>query len=451
MPRIALCSVLALGACGFGEDPAPVPTAHGEIIWARNVTGSDALAVTHAHDTNGNLVMAMLLRGQADFRDPEDVEAGEEPIGNPDGLSLVLVKYAALGGYLWSTVFLGTFTEETQPHLAIDEDDDVFLLLAPVSEIDLGSGPLTGHVVAKLSGTDGDVLHAVSLSSAGHAVTPAALAVDGDGEVLLAGAAADGEPLGPEALWTAKLHGADLSLAWEATAADGVGVRGLSLVAGVTGDLLVVAALSDDEPRLGITPEAGRDNWAVMRLSDDDGSVIWTRHLAAMGSSAPPPRLAADPQDDLVVHGRFEDPADPEDDPGAVLPHLSTEKLSGASGETLWRTTLEGGDGTALPGVVAVDDDGQAATAAVFRGTLPFGDNTYNSGGDDFILFVEKQAPDDGAFAWVQFILASDGDDMTPGAITAAADGSTLVSGTVATPGESGEVVQEMFVLKLAP
>lgn len=154
-------------------------------IWLKQLPSSSNvdLARKIAVDPSGNVFIACQFSAVTDFGD-----GPRTPAGNHD---VALVKLTAAGSLVWVRQF-GNPNEETVLRLVTDLDGNAILLGSFTDSIDLGAGPLTSHgrddfYLAKYAG-DGRLLWAKAIGSTDIEHTNAGLAVDGSGNVYLAGA-----------------------------------------------------------------------------------------------------------------------------------------------------------------------------------------------------------------------------------------------------------------------
>ncbi|WP_441291620.1 hypothetical protein ACSRUE_15200 [Sorangium sp. KYC3313] len=130
-----------VGYCAFLVKLSP----GGEHLWSRGFVGTDYMHPWSATaDGGGNVIVVGALRGSADF--------GGGPLSKATRRSddVLIVKYDALGNHLWSKNF-GDDAWQSGQAVAVDADDNLFVMGKFGSTLDLGGEPLSSSPEANES------------------------------------------------------------------------------------------------------------------------------------------------------------------------------------------------------------------------------------------------------------------------------------------------------------
>lgn len=245
----------------------------------------------------------------------------------------------ASGEVVWARIF-GDENTQTPGGIAVDPEGNVIVAGMFTGTIDFGQGPL--------------------LSAGAHDVFLAKLDREGN------------------AVWSRRFGGADNQAAF-AVATDSLG--NIVVVGGFNGAVDLGGGVFQNEPI--------QQDVFVAKF-DGDGNHIWSRHLK--GTSAIFPYLALDPlMGDVLVAGSFSGNMDPGS--GAVTSAGQLDvfllKLSSAGGATLWQHQYGDVEQQTVSGV-AVDPVGSTVVVGSFRGVLAIDGTvlTNNSAEDD--VFVAR-------------------------------------------------------------
>ena len=186
------------GTIDFGLGPLRVPfdsdldvfvakfAADGSSLWAKNFvnTGNDR-GYDIAVDGTGNIVVTGSFSNTIDF-------GGLEFLSPNALVDIFLCKLSSTGAHLWSRQIGSLTSNETAEAVAVDGTGNVFVAGHTVTTIDLGGGPLdpfgsSDGFVAKYSAATGAHLWSRRFGGTGNDYGTG-LAVDGGGNVFVAGA-----------------------------------------------------------------------------------------------------------------------------------------------------------------------------------------------------------------------------------------------------------------------
>lgn len=270
-----------------GDDGCDGPDECGEQQWYRVIAStSDDSGRRVAYDGAGNLVWMGITAGSVNFGD------GELPASG--GIDLLLARYAGDGKYLWSKRFggMGDQGASTQA-LAVDGAGNIVLAGEFDQAINLGGGSLiaphadTGFF-ARLA-PDGSHVWSKQLGGAGAVGIPA-IAFDGAGNVLLAGAFLDSIDLGGGPVvavassdaFVAK-YGPDGAYKW----GKGLGGPAQQVVRGVAAgaaDAVCVGGwfAGSIDLGVGVMASAG-SNDAFVGCFDAQGKALWSKRFGDAG------------------------------------------------------------------------------------------------------------------------------------------------------------------------
>jgi outer membrane protein assembly factor BamB len=350
----------------------------GRHLWSRRFPGEGTqIATALAVDAMGRVVVTGTLDRVADF--------GGGPLQSEGLTDVFVVALDASGKHLWSRRF-GDASEQEAGAVALAPDGSVLLTGSFDGSIDFGGGRLTsaggGDVfVAKL---DASGKHLWSKRSGdAHAQHGRALAVDADGDVVLAGDAqgaldfGGSAPASPDAtgLFLARFDPGGRLLAGKRFPAEPRAlVRPHAVAVDRTGAVVVAGALRGTSD-LGGGPlhSAGATELdAFVAKLDASGAHVWSKRFGD-GASQEVLALALDAGGAPWIAGRFDGSVDfgggalksaGKDD--VFLAHLD------ASGAHLASVRFGDPDRQAAAGL-ALDRAGHAALAGDLRGSVDFG------------------------------------------------------------------------------
>jgi predicted Rdx family selenoprotein len=247
-----------------------------------------------------------------------------------------------------------------------------------------GVGPALGastqygtYFLAKISVADGAVLWkrdgpGTNSRSEGQ---QARLAVDGAGDVVMAGATFTATSGFDTPSYVGKYRGSDGSLLWERVTEGGYELP-KALACDSKGDVLVAGSA----PRV---LEHGLD-FVVAKLAAATGQLVWeARYNGPENGSDEPSAMATDGADHVIVIGKSSGPT------GSPT-SFATVKFDGADGSLKWERRHRGPTGWDQPTGVAVD----ALDAVIVTGISP-GQSPKLSD-----IYTAKYASDDGSVLW---------------------------------------------------
>ncbi|WP_147371334.1 SBBP repeat-containing protein [Meiothermus hypogaeus] len=399
---------------------------NGNPIWTRQFgTSGDEAASALAVDGQGNVLVAGWVTGAL---------PGQTHLGKSDAF---LRKYDPNGNPIWTRQF-GTDSAETVSALAVDGQGNV-LVAGDVAGALPGQTHL-GFFDAFLRKYDpnGNPIWTRQFGT-GDRDEANALAVDGQGNVLVAGWVAGALPgqthLGVtdaflrkydpngNPIWT-RQFGTDSAETVSALAVDG---QGNVLVAGD------VAGALPGQTHLGFFD-------AFLRKYDPNGNPIWTRQFGT-GDRDEANALAVDGQGNVLVAGWV----------AGALPgqtHLGVTdaflRKYDPNGNPIW-TRQFGTDSAETVSALAVDGQGNVLVAGDVAGALP--GQTYLGDSD---AFLRKYDPN-GNPIWTRQFGTSDFDEAN--ALAVDGQGNVLVAGRVggALPGQAHLGSTDAFLRKYSP
>ena len=326
--------------------------AYGVHRWSRRFgNGASQIATAVAVDAAGNSYVTGTFWGKLDF-DPKKSEQNINSLGADD--------------------------QEAE-----DEED---LVLNSAGESD-------GFLV-KID-AEGQAVWARRFGDGAHHQAGTAVAVDGQGNVILAGwfkgtlglGTAGEESVGESDAFVAKLSSSG-DLLWKRVAPSGSAARALGVAADSAGNVAVVGSFRGDlTVGSAHLTNAGDKDIVVVKL-DENGSPLWVK---SFGDAADQEALAVstDPAGNVLVTGAFlgrvELGASPLEASGAPDGFLA--KLA-SGGDVLWARSF--GD-VGEQGGAAIDTDplGNTWATGYFSGVVDFGGGSIQSGGASDVFLVE--------------------------------------------------------------
>jgi uncharacterized delta-60 repeat protein len=341
-------------------------------------------------------------------------------LSNNGAGGLYTAKYAANdGALLWekhSQVAPVRTDSWLSPYsVALDERDD--LVVAGTSF----NGRNADFFAAKYAATDGAQLwdQRYDGNPVNYADLPAAVAVDGLGDVLVTGNSRNEK--GESDIYTAKYAAADGALLWEQRHDDGYDYATAMAVDG-TGNVVVTGSTYN---AFGIAPNL---NFYTAKYAATDGTLLWERRYngpAKLNDSAV--AVAVDGRGNVVITGS----SGKSTEPGLnELDELYTAKYAAADGALLWEKRYHGpANRNDFAVAVAVD----ANSNVIVTGTSA----TSGSNSTGFIndYYTAKYAAEDGALIWAKRYNGPANRDDFPTALSVDADGNVVVTGYSARTG----------------
>lgn len=425
-------------ACGAANPGPSGDQKSGRVLAVHNIDGSNAIAVQFVLDGRGNVFVAALQSGEADY--------GGGVVGRPTSEPpvLVLVKYNARIEHVWSKVYPAELSAASLALAATPGGDALLLVSGYGGALDPGAGPIEGHVLARFAAADGNLLWARNLSTDVAGAQPVALSCDAAGNVLVGGAATTSAP--DDTLFVSKLGGEDAVVQWTARlATSGGAARASALATDPEGNVFAVGSFSgvlELDPQL----DGGAGRILALKLGASSGTPMWRATLVP-ASVDEPVAACVGGAGDLVLAGALA--AADETAPAPSVVRVVT--LSGANGTPVWSASW--GDDRAQTATVAAltsDVGGDLVVVGGFRGDLAFGAAPLSSP-DHLALFVAKLAGEDGAPRWSR--QSGDTGDVRASSVGTGADQHIMAGGTFETSPASadGSVAREVFLLELGP
>jgi predicted Rdx family selenoprotein len=310
----------------------------------------------------------------------------------------------ATGQRLWERVF-SDFGAVTIGEARLDRQDA--LVLAGVGPARGASTQFGTYFLAKISGADGAVLWkregpGANSRSEGQ---QAKLAVDGAGDVVLAGATFTATSGFDTPSYVGKYRGSDGSLLWERIT-EGVYELPKALACDSKGDVVMASSA----PRV---LEHGLD-FVVAKLAAATGQLVWeARYNGPENGPDEPAAMATDGADHVIVIGKSSGPT------GSPT-SFATVKFDSADGSMKWERRHRGPTGWDQPTGVAVD----AQDAVVVTGISP-GQSLNLSD-----IYTAKYASDDGSVLWDRRWPATGFSGGHPVRVTVDTAGDVVVAGT---------------------
>ena len=395
--------------------------ADGAILWEDRYQGlsqADAYASAVAVDSSGNVVVA----GYAD---------GGNPTGGGTGWDFYTAKYAGTNGaLLWERTYNGPANgDDKAGAMALDSSGNVIVTGYSYNGANLD------FYTAKYAAANGALLWERTYTGpANHDDKAVAVAVDGNGNVIVTGDSRVDSRLGPQpgaAYYTAKYAAADGALLWEQRYNGPVDYDApTAVVLDTSGNVVVTGGAMFD---LSFNMD-----FYTRKYATADGALLWEKRSSAGDGTAT--AAALDPSGNVVVTGylnnnyytakyaaatgallwqkSYNGPANDYDQPHAMvvdgsgnvvvtgesgngLPDYSadyyTAKYAATNGALLWAKRYNGpGNGYDYAFAVAVDGSGNVVvTGTSFNGT---NNNSYGVANYDY--YTAKYAAADGALLW---------------------------------------------------
>lgn len=324
---------------------AKYAAADGAILWER--VGQAGYGEAVAFDSVGDVLVAGLSPGSAGFFDS------------------YTAKYASSDGALqWEQRYNGPANRsDAAQAVAIDNDRNVI-----VTGSSVGPGGSTDFYTAKYLATDGSLIWERRYDGPAHGTDAAhALAIDGDGNVVVTGESWNGTD---SDFYTAKYAAGNGAVLWERH------YSGL----GNTSDSAAAVTI-DGEGNAAVTGSSGGDFYTA-KYSGTDGTILWAKRVNHVGDIYDSPAaIAVDSSGNVLVSGRSGGLGSSAD--------FYTAKFGAVTGTLMWERRYNGPANSideAVGVAVDVNDD------VVVTGS------SYGGGGVDF--YTAKYAGGDGAVLW---------------------------------------------------
>lgn len=365
----------------------------GEHRWSRRF--ADCMARGVALAVGGDVILAGSTDGKVDFG------GGPLPGGEED---VVLARFDAEGGHRWSRR-LGGGGSQLATAVAVDAAGNTIVTGTFWGKLDFGrkggqpdelslsSAGESDGFVAKLD-AEGEALWARRFGGAEHHQAGTAVAVDGQGNIVLAGSfkgtlglGGDEEAEGESDMFVAKL-GPGGEVLWRRAARSTSSGKALGVAVDGAGNVVVVGSFRGELAVGATTLTNAGDKDAVVVKLDENGAPLWVK---AFGDGADQEALgvSTDPEGNVLVTGVFLG--------GVELGGAELEATGAADGfltkltpggDVLWARSF--GDGSEQ-GSAAVDADplGNVWATGYFGGVADFGGGPLRSSGASDVFLVE--------------------------------------------------------------
>ncbi len=370
LPPTVQSGVIAIAA-GYIHSLALVPEiarpSHLTESWVQRYHGpsnSDDAATALVVDNNGNVIVT-----------------GTSHNGTND--DFYTAKYSTSGVLLWEKHYNGpsNYTDSAKA-MAVDSAGNV--MVTGVSDsADFGHAIYT----AKYANANGALLweHRSASPDGDDSVT--AIAVDGNGNVIVTGSS-------QYAFYTAKHAAIDGAQLWEHQGPGRELASANAVVVDPSGDVVVTGYVMNDE---------NRSSAYTAKYAAEDGALLWEIFV---GSSSRAQSLAVDSSGDVVVAGYY-------------YAGLMTAKYSATNGALLWEKFYS----YPLGGLQAAN-----AVALDANGNVLMTGRSGNGTNDDY--YTAKYAAADGSLVWdKRYNGPADGNDVA-NAVAVDAAGDVIVTGT---------------------
>lgn len=447
---LALSGAMIAWAAGCGDSESQ--SQGGQVQWLKNIEGSDAAQVRLASDPQGSTLIAVLIRGQANF--------GAETLGSADPaqLTLAVAKYVNTpqgnaSDNVWVRAFQAAFLDR-RLGWAVDNNGNAYVAAQFTGTANFEGTPVTGGdlffpggALLKLDGTTGDLQWATDVSTLTDAVQVNDIALDLNANVLLTGTAfTRTTPQAPGQMWVAR-HQPDTgarvwgqqypatgSSAGERVTMDRERSEGAIFVSGqFTGTITLSSTLSDTQ-----------GSRFVARLSGTPGTPEWARAFAA---NASPIALSTNSLDELAIAYDIDAVAEA---PAEVVVQSFREAAGLQAPTPVWQTTLAttGPNRDITATAVAFDNDRRVVVGAEFQGTVALAEQEILSP-DTRALLATRLTSLDGSVEWTRFSTGTN--DVRVVDVFSDASGNVVCGGSFAPLDTSGTVnpPQEIFFIKL--
>ncbi|MES2933900.1 MAG: InlB B-repeat-containing protein [Pseudomonadota bacterium] len=368
--------------------------ASGNVLWAKNFGGSGAelYGMAMAIDSGGNVVVSGLSCGAS------PTTPALTKIGNCDAF---VIRLNASGAITWAKNFGGSGASAYARAIAVDGSGNVVVAGnfegASLTTPALSKIGIQDAFAIKLDANSGNISWVKNFGGSSATARAHAVAVDGSGNVVLAGLFFNGNLTTPaltkfgdfdafvikldangNTSWSRNYGGSDVSyMIAEAVAIDGAGnvVLGGTTYSSLTTPLL---------------PIIGDGDAFVIKLNST-GTTLWAKSFGGSGAYASAKAIAVDGSGNIVLGGSVQ---------GASLttPALTTIGAADAfaikldaNGATKWASNFGGSGALAHANAIAVDGSGNLVLAGGFQfGNLSAPQLTRNGIQDALII---KQFP----------------------------------------------------------
>jgi FlgD Ig-like domain len=353
-----------------------------------------------AMDAVGNVVIAGNHWGTVNF--------GGAPLTSVGGDDVFLAKFNPSGGHLWSKRFGDASTGQTGRAVRISGAGDVMLAGSFAGTIDFGDGLLMSGgaldvFVARFE-SDGDLMWSRRFGGINDQVLES-IDVDATGSVVLCGyfdGTVDfgGGPLvsaGNNDIFLAKLD-SDGDHVWSKRFGSGNDQEGAAVVIDGDGDVIAAGAFESTVNFGGSTLTSAGSKDTFLAKFTSGGVHDWSQGFGTVGDQTAT-AVAVDDSDDIGLTGSF---ASTIDFGGGTLTNNGSLDIFVArflaDGSHMWSAAF-GGTSDQLAEAIAIDASNKIALAGSFFSTVDFGGgNLTSAGGTDIFLAQLGDEPPDPVF-----------------------------------------------------
>lgn len=357
-------------ALGDGGEAVVTGRTSGDLVARAHAGSADAFA--RAFDEDGNATWSW-QDGTALYDSAAglalDGNGNAVVVGDTDGAlggshtagqDVFVVKLDGTGSEVWSAQ-VGAGSLDASFDVAVDGAGDVLVAGRTNGALEGANAGSTDAFVRKVDGSDGSELWTTQFGTgAGDAAT--GVAVDGDGDVLVAGYAAGvlgAMHAGGDDAFVRKLDGSDGSDIWTRQFGTSADDAARSVSANADGDVRVVG-----DTMGGLFGSGAGDTDAFVRAYDAQGNAVWGRQFGTAASDA---ALAVDlaGRDRAAIAGYSYGAVEGDN---AGIADVFARELDGRGTEL--RTRQFGSSAFESGLAVATDDDGRLRIAGGTQGTV---------------------------------------------------------------------------------
>jgi PKD repeat protein len=346
-----------------------------------------------------------------------------------DTATITVAATSAGGTYVWAKTF-GSAGDDRGQGVAADRNGNVFMTGAFTGTVDFGTGPLTSTHFSYLNATDYKDIVIAKYAPSGAAVWVRqigaesndggnAIAVDGNGDVVVTGYCSNAVDFGNGVLTTsggdydifvAKYSGVDGRYLWAKRFATAASEYGYGIAVDANGNVFATGVFYGtlDFGTGALTSSGGSADVWLAKYSPT-GTPLWAKQIGGTGTDFGY-GVAVDPSGNPVLVGRMSGTVSLG---GGALTSAGgydvfLAKYAAADGHYLWGKVF-GGTGDDYGDAVAVDGSGDVYVTGNFPGTINFGDGGVTSAGSTD-GYVAKYAGTDGHYLWAKPLGGTGGD-----------------------------------------
>jgi hypothetical protein len=402
---LAVGVLLSIGCSDDSTTPEKksTPSTEMDYVWSKSFgdAAQDQRVQGVATDASGNVYIAGYYNGTVNF--------GGATLTSAGSWDVFIAKFNASGAYVWSASY-GAVDYQRALAIAVDGSGNVIIAGNMAGSTNFGGGALTspGGLDAFVAKFDSDGTHIWSKNFGDASDQDArAVAVDGTGNVFIAGAFKGSINFGGGALtsagnndiFIAKLAAANGAHVWSKRFGGSADDYVQGVAADGSGNAIIVGTSQGNIDFGGgtLTSAGGPDMFAA-KLAAADGAHAWSK-LFGDASGQYGEAVAVDATGNAYVTGDFSGTID--FGGGTLTSAGSTDiavaKLAATDGAYVWSKRF-GDASSQAPLTVDVSATGYVILAGRYAGTVNFGGNSLTSaGGED--VFVAKFGSD-GAHRW---------------------------------------------------